>query len=442
MSNFPISMKNIPQFGGPLPQAVDVTVIGGGIIGVMTAWELQKRGLSVLLCEKGRVAGEQSSRNWGWIRQQGRDYAELPIMMDTIRLWKELDEKLRADIGFRQAGITYLARNEKKLAEFERWLDGARAYGVDTRLMSRREVEKSLPNAAGWVGGMTTASDAMAEPFVTVPVLARAAAEGGMMIREDCAVRALDVVGGHIQGVITERGRVACERVVVAAGAWSALFLGAHGIRIPQLSVVSPVMSTEPMAEFFSGAACDDRFAIRRRADGGYTLTPWSNHDFFIGPDAFRNFFAYLPQLREDFMSTRFRLAAPKNYPDAWATRRRWSPGQETPFERCRILDPAPNPKELERVTAFFAKAFPKIGRPRIKASWAGMIDTMPDVLPVVDKAPIGGVTIATGMSGHGFGIGPGMGLVIADLVQDLNPRHDLSKFSISRFRGRSAGSR
>ena len=86
MSNFPISLNNRPQFTGPLPQAVDVTVIGGGIIGVMTAWELRKRGLSVLLCERGRVAGEQSSRNWGWIRQQGRDYAELPIMVDTIRI--------------------------------------------------------------------------------------------------------------------------------------------------------------------------------------------------------------------------------------------------------------------------------------------------------------------------------------------------------------------
>lgn len=437
MSSFPISLNNRPQFTGPLPQAVDVTVIGGGIIGVMTAWELQKRGLSVLLCEKGRVAGEQSSRNWGWIRQQGRDYAELPIMVDTIRIWKELDEKLRADIGFRQAGITYLARNENKLAGFEDWLDGARAYGVDTRLMTRGEAEKMLPNSAGWVGGMTTASDAMAEPFVAVPVLARAAAEAGVTIREDCAVRALDIAGGHVRGVVTESGTVACERVVIAAGAWSALFLAAHGIRIPQLSVVSPVMRTEPMKEFFPAAACDDRFAIRRRADGGYTLTPWSTHDFFIGPDAFRNFVAYLPQLREDFTSTRFRLAAPKNYPDAWGTRRQWRPEEETPFERCRILDPAPNPKELDRVKSFFAKAFPQIGKPRITASWAGMIDTMPDVLPVVDKASIGGVTIATGMSGHGFGIGPGMGLVIADLVQDRGPRHDLGKFSITRFRER-----
>ena len=123
MFEFPISMSNPAQFDGPLPEAVDVTIIGGGIIGIMTAWELQKRGLKVLVCEKGRIAGEQSSRNWGWIRQQGRDYAELPIMMNAIHLWKGLNERIRERIGFRQNGITYLARNQTKLEEFTQWLD-------------------------------------------------------------------------------------------------------------------------------------------------------------------------------------------------------------------------------------------------------------------------------------------------------------------------------
>lgn len=435
MTSFPIALINKPDFGGPLPQAVDVTVIGGGIIGVMTAWALRKSGLSVLVCEKGRIAGEQSSRNWGWIRQQGRDYAELPIMMDTIRIWKSLDDKLRSRIGFQQRGITYLARNESKLAEYEKWLVGARDFGVDTRLLTRRETEALLPNSANWIGAITTPSDGMAEPFVAVPELARAAAESGVIIREDCAVRSLDIAGGQVQGVYTEHGLVRCERVVVAAGVWSSLFLGNHGISIPQLGVVSSVISTQAMPSFFPAAACDDRFAIRRRADGGYTVTPWSTHDFFIGPAAFRNVFAYIPQLREDFRSTRFSLSAPKNYPDAWGTKRRWTADQQTPFEHCRILHPRPNQKELDRVLGYFAEAFPSIGKPQVRSSWAGMIDTMPDLLPLVDQAPIGGVTIATGMSGHGFGIGPGMAEVVADMVQQRRPRYDLSAFSLGKAR-------
>ena len=70
-------------FSDPLPAAVDVVVIGAGIIGTASAYFLAARGVKVLLCEKGRVAAEQSSRNWGWVRQQGRDEAELPIMMEA-----------------------------------------------------------------------------------------------------------------------------------------------------------------------------------------------------------------------------------------------------------------------------------------------------------------------------------------------------------------------
>src|SRR5690606_34554047 len=133
-----------------LPESVDATIIGGGIIGVMTAWELAKRGVKVLICEKGRIAGEQSSRNWGWVRQQGREYAELPIMMETIPIWKSLSDRLRERIGFRQAGITYLARNEASLAEFEQWLEGAREFGVDTRMLSQRETRSLVPDSTAW----------------------------------------------------------------------------------------------------------------------------------------------------------------------------------------------------------------------------------------------------------------------------------------------------
>src|SRR4029453_14645585 len=100
MTGFPITLATPPPFPGPLPEAVDIAVIGGGIIGLMGAWTLAAEGKRVLLCEKGRLAGEQSGRNWGWIRQQGRDIAELPIMVEAIRLWTDLPSVLRAAIGF------------------------------------------------------------------------------------------------------------------------------------------------------------------------------------------------------------------------------------------------------------------------------------------------------------------------------------------------------
>jgi glycine/D-amino acid oxidase-like deaminating enzyme len=85
----------------PLPTRAEVVVIGGGVVGVATAWFLARRGVSVVLLEKGRIAGEQSSRNWGWIRCQGRDPAELPLMCESSRLWEEIAAELDVDIGFR-----------------------------------------------------------------------------------------------------------------------------------------------------------------------------------------------------------------------------------------------------------------------------------------------------------------------------------------------------
>ena len=100
-----------------------------------------------------------------------------------------------------------------------------------------------------------------------------------------------------------------------------------------------------------------------------------------------------------------------------------------------RILNPAPNAAVVERLRDDFARTFPALGRPELTAAWAGMIDTMPDVVPVVDHiAAIPGLTVATGMSGHGFGIGPGMGRVVASLVAGDAPGHDLSRFRFSRF--------
>ncbi len=106
----PVSTPNI------LPPRVDVCIIGGGIIGVATALELAERGISVALIEKGVIAGEQSSRNWGWCRQMGRDPREVPLVLESLRLWRGMNARLGAETGYRQCGIMYLAETEKKLA--------------------------------------------------------------------------------------------------------------------------------------------------------------------------------------------------------------------------------------------------------------------------------------------------------------------------------------
>src|SRR5690348_15183836 len=97
-----------------LPKQVDVAIIGAGIIGMSTAWALAKAGLRVAVFEKGVIAGEQSSRNWGWIRTVGRDHKELPLAMQAIDLWKEI--QAQHDVGYRQTGVAYLAESDADMA--------------------------------------------------------------------------------------------------------------------------------------------------------------------------------------------------------------------------------------------------------------------------------------------------------------------------------------
>ena len=432
-----ISINTPILYRDKLPEKVDVVIIGGGVIGVFTALYLQRLGKRVLICEKGRIAAEQSSRNWGWIRQHGRDPAELPIMMESLKLWHEVNNQTNGQCGVRTVGVNYLASTEVEMRELETWVSIADEHGLESKLLSKKDAAANFSGLSNqqWIGGVCTPSDSRGEPWTAVPAVARLAHQTGVLICENCAVRALDSAAGKITGVITEQGRVACEQVLLAGGAWSSIFARKHGITIPQLSVRSTVAQTSPLPEFTSGNSADEELAIRRRADGGYTLALTDRHDFFLGKDAFRHFRTYLPLLKISWKDIHLRPWVPAGFPDAWLSPQNWNEDQTSPFEHTRVLEPKPNLKYVELMIERFINRFPGVEQPQILSSWAGMIDAMPDVVPILDHAPsMDGLVIATGMSGHGFGIGPGFGRCLALMLTGKTAEHDLSRFRFGRF--------
>src|ERR1700741_1210602 len=88
-----------------LPARADVVIVGGGIIGTSTALFLARKGVSAVLCEKGHIAGEQSSRNWGWCRKMGRDPRGIPLIIESLRLWQGMNEMVEAENGVGQGGL-------------------------------------------------------------------------------------------------------------------------------------------------------------------------------------------------------------------------------------------------------------------------------------------------------------------------------------------------
>jgi glycine/D-amino acid oxidase-like deaminating enzyme len=424
-------------FSDRLPEAVDVAVIGAGIIGTSTAYFLAERGLKVLLCEKGRVAGEQSSRNWGWVRQQGRDQAELPIMMESNRIWRSLaSDTGEKDLAFTQAGCVYLAESESQLAKYEDWCATAKQHQLDTRMLSASEASALVPDIDGaWVGGMHTASDGRAEAFVAVPALARAARNRGVTVIENCAVRTLDSQAGQLSAIITEQGKVKTPCALLAGGAWSSHFASNLGLDLPQLAVRSTAGRTHAAGGPALANISMDGFGIRRREDGGYTIATGDLAEHYVSPRSFKYSTKFLKLLKISAKDVRIKLGPPPGYPDAWTSKRRWSGDQVSPFEQMRVLDPPPCEEVRRRLERTLPKRAPWLIDVGIAEMWAGMIDVTPDAVPYICPAPSPrGLFIGTGLSGHGFGIGPAVGKILADLIQGRPPGHDISRFRFNRF--------
>jgi glycine/D-amino acid oxidase-like deaminating enzyme len=387
-----------------LPPRASVVVIGGGIIGTCTALNLAERGVDVVLAEKGEIAGEQSSRNLGWCRKMGRDPRELPLIIESMRLWEGMDARIGRATGFAKCGILYLCDGRAELEQHEAWLAHARPYQLDTRMVTPAEIDALMPgNAARWVGGMHTPSDARGEPQHAAPAIAEAARAAGASILTNCAVRTVETAGGRVTAVLTERGRIACDTVVLAGGAWSGLFCGNLG------------------------------FGMRKRRDGGYNMMQFRGDIVDIVPDSFRFLREFAPMARSEARNMSFRFGAP--FFSALKQPRRWDGAAPTAFEATRILDPAPHEASLARGRQRIAAAFPHLAAAKVRDSWAGMIDVTPDAIPVisgVDTMP--GFFVATGFSGHGFGIGPGAGRLMADLVTGASPVVDPQPFRFARF--------
>lgn len=418
-----------------LPQRVDVAIVGAGIAGICTALELAERGHTVAVFEKGIVAGEQSSLNWGWCRKMGRDPRELPLVQVSMDLWRQMRQRVGEEVGFRECGIAYLceteAQLEKRRAWYERYVD---LHGLPTRMVSAREAQDLAPGSSiAWKGGLITQDDGRAEPTLAVPAMARAAQRLGVSLHQHCAVRGFETQGGRIASIVTEKGTVACQTLVVAGGAWSRRFLHNMGIGLPQLTVTNSVMRTAPFETSINHSLAARRVAIRKRLDGGYTVAHSIYNTADIIPDSFRLLPHFAPLLKDEWRDFTFRLG--HRFLEESRLKRRWALDERSPFEVVRQLVGKPNPKVQREALASLTEIFPSFDGIKIAQEWAGIIDVMPDAVPVI--GPVEGhpgLILSTGYSGHGFGLGPGAGRLTADLVTGDAPCVDPAPFSPARF--------
>lgn len=417
-----------------IPTKADVVIIGAGIVGTSAAYFLSKIGLSVVLCEKGEVAGEQSSRNWGFVRQQGRDPAEIPAIIRSVKIWNGLSSEIGEDVGYVQSGSLYLANTEQQLSDYEAWLEHAKQYQIDTRILSKSEALNKIPHANGkWIGALTTLSDGRAEPSKATTAISRAAERHGATIITNCAVRGLEFSAGKISGVITEFGPISANIVLCAAGAWSSLFCGRHGVELPQLMVRSSVFRTGPAPLISDHSIWCKDVALRRRQDGGYTVAHGSATEVPIVPNSFRWMSKFLPAFKTEKTRLRFRLD--HRFYKELTIAKNWKTGSITPFEKERINQVRPSHSILKEAEASLKRLFPELKDIKVLERWAGLIDVTPDAVPVISPvSKLPGFYLATGFSGHGFGIGPAAGELAAGMITGSATNSELKPFALTRF--------
>ncbi|WP_019703300.1 FAD-dependent oxidoreductase [Paracidovorax avenae] len=413
---------------------MDVAIVGGGAAGIATAYALSRRGVSVAVFEKGSVAAEQSSRNWGWCRTLGRDVREFPMAKLSVDLWRQVEADTGVDVGFRQTGVVFGTDQPAEMATWEKWLASIAHLEPHARLLSAKEANASHAwQGTPWIGGIRADTDGYAEPSRAIPALAVHLVKKGVQVFQQCAVNELLLEGGAARGVRTERGDVKARQVVLAGGAWSSLFCRRHGLSLPILRVHSSASASQAFDTGGDAPVRAPNFSLRPRHDGQVVLAKSGRGTMHIVPDMVRYGSKFLELYRARRANVNVSFGR-EFFSQAWMEFRYCRLGK-APFADHRVLDPAPDMALVESAYRDAGKAMAGITPRMLAQAWSGVIDNTPDGVPVVSAVrSMPGLYLCTGFSGHGFSSSMGAGESRAQRIVDGKPQLDLAPFSHDRL--------
>ncbi|MGC4106736.1 MAG: FAD-binding oxidoreductase [Thermomicrobiales bacterium] len=368
-------------------KTADVIVVGGGISGTATAWQLAQMGVKTVLLERGDLASMASGWTLAGVRQSGRHPAELPLAQAAIRRWELLHEELGVDVEYRQDGNLRLALTEDDLPKIRGVVAEGNAAGIETIMLEGADAVREVAPAltSDLYGASLCPTDGHANPSLVVKAFADAAQRAGVDIRTGVQVIRLVTEGDRVTGVETSDGILSAGTVVLAAGIYTPMLLAPLGLEMPiSVTMVAAVQSAPvpPTLKQVLGLASGG-VAGRQQVDGRYRFTgstePW-------GVTGTHTIESSMPRIAQV---------------------------QDTIARTIRVL--------------------PSFGEVRIAKVWGGLLDQSPDALPVFDK-PREGLVVAAGFSGHGFCLGPITGEILADLAVEGETGHPIAPFALSRF--------
>lgn len=418
-----------------IPAEVDVAIIGGGIVGIMAAMYLKQKGQNVVVLEKGVVAGEQSSRAFGWISSLGDEPLRLGLSVPSGAFWRGINEKLNIATTYRQNGLIYECSDDASIEFWEQWAkDHPEQGGGSVQILRGDALAERLPGGVAdkWHAAVLQPLDGSVEPPAGLPRITNALIAQGLHVVENCAVRGIETSAGAVSAVVTEKGAIKCKSVVVAGGAWARLFMQNLGINMPLLRVYSYMMRLPEFANAPAGSGWGAGTPWRQEVGGTYSVGLPTN----VAPMLLDNLkFAttFSNSLKKNW--SKFELDPTREFYESLFAQTSWRNDQVSPFERERILAPDPKYAETKVALEKFQAAFPQAQVKPID-QWGGVIDITPDSAPIIEKVEkIPGLVFAAGMSGHGLSMAPAAGELIAQLVlNETQTIVDPKDYSSARF--------
>jgi len=409
----------------------DVLIVGAGIVGCAAAYYLARRGLSVRVLDRGRIGSEQSSRSWGFVRQQGRHVAEAPLAAQALRMWDGLAAELQWDIGFVRSGILVLAET---VEDEERMLEGAREaheHGVETRLLSPREISAREPQlAGGWRAGLLTEQDGNVEPIQATLAFAEAARRLGVIIQENTPVIGIETSAGIINGVRCASRVYHSHTVLCAAGIGAATLTRTIGISLPIQIVRACVAQTVPTKPIVGTAVWSPHVAFRPRSDGSFTIGNGYrgiDAEYDLTLDALRHLRLFLPTYFANRSIVKLHFGRP------------FFEALLRIFNAHGRFEPLPEPTVNSKLIRYnkqqFDRLIPTLRGIALARSWAGLIDTTPDLVPIIGAVDSSArYFVAAGFNGHGLALGPVVGRVLSELIADGKSSIDVRALRPQRF--------
>ena len=369
----------------PLPERARVVIVGGGIMGLALAWGLARRGVTdVVVLERGYLLEGASGRNGGGVRMQWTTAPFIELARASIEFMKRFAQELGINVWLRQGGYLFTARDAAEARAAEKRAAFQRRHGVKTEILTPAEAQRVAPelDPTSLVAAAYHPDDGVIFPWPFLWGYADGARKLGARVETFTRVTAIDVEGGKVRGLQTDRGRITTDCVVVAAGAWSPEVARLAGVALPNEPHRHEILVTEPLKPFLEPL-------ISELGSGLY----------------------FSQSMRGEIVG-----------------------GMGDPAE-----PPGLDMSSTARFAARFARAatrlVPRLGGVKVVRQWAGCYDVTPDRSPILGETPgVAGLLQLNGFVGHGFMMAPAVCERMAHWMASGERDELFEKYALSRF--------